>query len=216
MTKNSRRNRQWIGRVVLTTGIVCGASGTIFFLSGTLKAIGDIDRVDRILADLSRYIADGHGWIRERVVTLASFDDEALARFDKGVERRVAEIRNLNARFVQQTSVSFWTQPMWRNADVYRVDEERREYVTAASAAATTPLGDPAMNLRMFDLHAQKLIQTVEAVRDSADSARARALIAVRGIVALSSTLSMLLIAYLLWRPVFGSAHHADSLAGAV
>jgi hypothetical protein len=60
------------------------------------------------------------------------------------------------------------------------------------------------MRLRMFDLHAQKLIQTIEAMRDSTVAARERGLAAVDGIVKASSGFSVLLLAFVAWHPVFG------------
>jgi hypothetical protein len=134
---------------------------------------------------------------------VGSPDVAAVARFDTGVQRRVAQFRSLKTLLEQQTSASVWTLPLRENIDVGRFEAERRAYLSAASATATVPVGGRVMNLRMFDLHAQKLIQTVEAVRDSADSARARALIAADGIIALSSTLGLLLIACVVWDPVF-------------
>jgi hypothetical protein len=208
MTMNTppSRKRQLIGRVMLTFAIMCGASCTILLVSGILRAIEQVDRVSNTLADLSDYIADGHAWIRGRVATAGSLDDDALAHFAIGVERRMAQFRDLRVGLERQTTAQLWTRPLLGNVDVLRVDAERRDYVTAASDTVAAPVDDRAMGLRRFDLHAEKLIQTVEAVRDSAQTARTRALIAADGIVALSAGIGVLLIAFLIWHPAFGGA----------
>ncbi len=59
------------------------------------------------------------------------------------------------------------------------------------------------MSLRLLDLRAQRLIQTVEAVRDSADEARTEALSEVDEMTVLGLGMAGLLIAYLIWFPVF-------------
>jgi hypothetical protein len=138
-----------------------------------------------------------------------SFDADALARFDKGVERRVAQFLTLKTIYELQATAYVWAQPLLGNANIVRVDEERRAYVAAASAAATTPTRDRSTSLRMLDLRAQKLIQTVEALRDSADMARGRILIAIDGMVAMSLGIGVLLMVYLIWKPLLGGARHS-------
>jgi len=208
MTTNNC-NRQWIGRVALTIAVGCAASGTVFLVSGALNAVEQIDRIDSSLSELSHYIADGHASIRERMTALGSFADEVLVRFDTGVERRIARFRRLATDLEAPTSAYVFTPPLRGNVDVQRVEEERRTYVTAATATITAPVDNLAMRLRLFDQHAQKLIQTVEAVRDSADTARARALLVANGMVALSSGIGVLLIVCLIWPPVPGGGRHA-------
>jgi hypothetical protein len=203
--KFSAERKQLIARMALGIGIVvCGGIGILRLLSGTLNAIDQVDHVNRTLAELSRYVVNGHAGIRGRVTELDALDDDALARFDKGVERRVAQFRNLKTALAQQTITYFWAEPLRDNADDNLVEEERRAYLTAASATAATAATDRPMRLRMFDLHAQKLIQTIEAMRDSADNARARGLVAAEGIVKASSGFSVLLLAFVAWHPVFG------------
>jgi hypothetical protein len=204
------RHRPSIGHVVSTIGVVCAALVTTLLVSAALKAVEQVDRAANTLAELSHYIADGHASIRGRVPVPGSLEDDAVARFDRGVERRVARFRNLRTLLEQQVSAYVWAQPLLENADVVRVDEERRAYVTAAMAAAATTTRDRRSSLRMLDLRAQKLIQTLEALRDSADVARVRALIAVDGIVALSTSAGVLLIVYLMWGPLLGGARHSS------
>jgi hypothetical protein len=69
------------------------------------------------------------------------------------------------------------------------------------------PVDDLAVSLRLLDLRAQKLIRTVEAVRDSADEARTEALSSVDEMTVLGLSMAGLLIAYLIWYPVFGDGH---------
>ena len=56
----------------------------------------------------------------------------------------------------------------------------------------------------VFDLQAQKLLEAVAAVRDSAEAARVRARLAAEGLIAMSSGIGGLLIAYLIWYPALG------------
>jgi hypothetical protein len=205
-------NRQWIGRLALTIVVGCAASCTVLAVSGALKTVEQMDRVDSSLSELSFYVADGHASIRGRMTTLGSFADEVLVRFDTGVERRMARLRHLARELETHTSASVLAPPLRGNVDVQRVEEERRAYVTAATATGMTPLNDLAMRLRLFDLHAQKLVQTVEAVRDNAAAARARALLVANGIVELSSAIGVLLIVCLIWSPVAGGARHTAAL----
>ena len=95
--------------------------------------------------------------------------------------------------------------------DVQHIEDEWRAYVAAAAITPTVAAKELAMRLRMFDLHARKLMLTVADVRDSAAVARARALFAAQGMVALSSGFAALLIAYLIWYPVFGGGRHEDA-----
>jgi hypothetical protein len=203
---DSNRTFTLLGRVALTIAVGSGAAGSILIVSAAVTAVEHIDRTDTALADLSHDIADGHASILGRATTPGSSVDAALVPFEKAVDRGEARLRNLNILIEQRADASAWTQPLQGNVDVQRIEEERRAYVTAVLTTPTTAVNDLAMRMRMFDLHARKLILTVATVRDSADAARARALFAARGMVALSSGLGGLLIAYLIWYPVFGGA----------
>ena len=119
------------------------------------------------------------------------------------MDRRIARLQTLNA-LIQQRAIAYtWTQPLQASVNVQRIDEERDAYVTAAATAPTAAFSDSAMSLRLFDLRARKLIVTVDAMRDSAETARAQALFAAEEITAVSSAFGGLLIAYLIWYPVF-------------
>jgi len=65
------------------------------------------------------------------------------------------------------------------------------------------PTAGIAGGMRMFDLHARKLMVTVAAMRDSAETARSQALFAAEEIVAMSLGFGGLVTAYLIWYPVF-------------
>jgi hypothetical protein len=55
------------------------------------------------------------------------------------------------------------------------------------------------MGLHLFDLRAKKLMVTVSAMRDRVEAARTQALGVAQEIMALSSGVGALLIAYLIW-----------------
>ena len=193
-----------LGRVALTIAVGCGAIGSRLFVSATVQAVEQIDRTDNALADLSHDFAGGHASIRALVTMPGSSVDVALVTFEDVVHRNLARLRNLNALVEPQADAYVWTQPQLGNVDVQHIEGEWRAYVTAAAIIPTVPARDLAMRLRMLDLYARKLFLTVATVRDGVAAARARALVAVEGVVALSSGLGGLLIAYLIWHPVFG------------
>jgi len=187
-------------RLALTIAVGSAATVSLFLVSGSVKAVEDINRTDDTLAELSQYIAEGHASIRGLVATPGSSAKAALVSFEKAVDRR---IETLNTLVKQRAGAYQWTQPLQDGVDVQRIDNERREYVTAGTTAPMAGFSDSAMGLRMFDLRARKLIVTVAAMRDNADTARAHALFAAEEITALSSAFGGMLIAYLIWFPVF-------------
>jgi hypothetical protein len=202
---DSHRMLNLLVRLVLTIAVGVGAVGSILVVATTVKAVAHVDRTDNALADLSHDIADGHASIRGQVTTPGSPVDAALAAFKKAIDHRMTRLRNLNALIERQADANVWAEPLQGNLDVQHIEDDWRAYV-ASVITPTVPAGELAMRLRMFDLHARKLILTVATVRDHADTARARALFGAEGMVALSSGLGGLLIAYLIWHPVFGGA----------
>ena len=201
--KNFNGRFNLLGRLALTSAVGAAAVVSLSLVSGSVKAVEDIDRTDATLAELSQYIAEGHASIRGLVATPGSSADAALVSFEKAVDRRIARLQTLNTLVQQRTSAYVWTKPPQANVDVQRIDNERREYVSAGATAPTTGFSDSAMGLRLLDLRARKLIVTVDAMRDSAETARAQALVAAEEITTLSSGVGGLLIAYLIWFPVF-------------
>jgi hypothetical protein len=204
ITPAGGRRRDWIGRVVLTIVVGCGTSGTVVCVSAALRATDHIVRVDNAVGELSHFIADAHASMRERVAALEPIDP-AVAAFDEGVERRIARIRGLNIVGGDQGG-AVWTRQVTDDVDIRRIEAERRAYVTAAITTAATAADDRATSLRRFDLHAQKLMQTIEAVRDTAETARARALADADAMVVLALGIGGLVIAYLIWFPMAGGA----------
>ena len=196
------------GRLAGTIAIGCAAYAAVFVASATVKAIGYIDRTDDSLAELSHYITDAHASIRDRVTEDGS-RDEAIAEFNTSVDRRLARLRKLNALVDEQALMAVWMRPLQGNVDAQRIDEERWVYVEAARTTLTT--FDPGRSVRLFDLQAQKLLQIVAGVRDSAAAARARSLLANDTTAAVSSGAGGLLIAYLIWLPVFRTRNESSA-----
>jgi hypothetical protein len=192
-----------LGRLTLTTAVGVAAAVSLYLVSGSVKTVEDIDRTDDTLAELSQYIAEGHASIRGLVATPGSSADAALLSFEKAVDRRIARLRTLNAQIEQRAAAAVWTQPLPGRIDVQRIDDERRAYVTAGATTPIVGADNSAQGLRLLDLHARKLIVTVATMRDSAETARGQALFAAEEIVAVSSGFGTLLIAYLIWYPIF-------------
>jgi hypothetical protein len=198
--KNFCRLGNIVGRLALTIAIGSAAMLSLFLVSGSVKAVEEINRTDDTLAELSQYIAEGHASIRALVTTPGSSTDAALARFEKAVEARLTRLRSLNNLVERRSGVIIWTRGFHESINVQRLEDARRAYVTAAEVVPTAGI---AGGMRMFDLHARKLMVTVAAMRDSAETARSQALFAAEEIVAMSLGFGGLVTAYLIWYPVF-------------
>jgi len=188
-----------LGRISLTLAVVLLALVSLYLVSGTVKAVEDIDLTDDTLAELSQFVAEGHASIRRIMATPGSSADAALVGFEKAVERRIARLRTLNDLVEKRAGAYVWTEPVGTNVDVQRLEQEGRAYVTAAPATGSE---ESAMGLHLFDLRAKKLMVTVSAMRDRVEAARTQALGVAQEIMALSSGVGALLIAYLIWYPV--------------
>lgn len=199
-SKNFSRLSNILGRLALTLAIGSAAMFSLFLVSGSVKAVEEINRTDDTLAELSQYIAEGHATIRALVATPGSSTDAALAHFEKAVEARLARLRSLNNLVERRSGVVIWTRGFHESINVQRLEDARSAYVTAAEVLPTAGISS---GIRMFDLHARKLMVTVAAMRDSAETARAQALFATEEIVAMSLGFGGLLTAYLIWYPVF-------------
>ena len=144
-------------------------------MSGTVKAVEDINLTDDTLAELSQFVAEGHASIRRIMATPGSSADAALVGSRKPSSAASRGCARERAGREARWRV-WWTEAVGTNVDVGRLEQEGRAYVTAGTTAPTAGAKDPAMGLRLFDLRAQKLIVTVAAMRDSADTARAQGL----------------------------------------
>ena len=96
--KNFSRLGNVVGRLALTIAIGAAAMFSLFLVSGSVKAVEDINRTDDTLAELSQYIAEGHASIRALVATPGSSTDAALAHFESAVEARLTRLRSLTKR----------------------------------------------------------------------------------------------------------------------
>src|SRR6185503_20567000 len=94
-SKNRSRLGNIVGRLALTLAIGGAAMFSLYLVSGSVKAVEDIDRTDDTLAELSQYLAEGHASIRALVLTPGSSTDAALAHFEKAVEARLTRLRSL-------------------------------------------------------------------------------------------------------------------------
>lgn len=201
ISKRRGSDPEWIGRLTLTLIVSCGALATIVCVSDALRASDQMVRLENSVVDLSQFVAGSHAAIREHVATRESIDD-ALTVFNAGVERRVAKIRET---LKQPVGVSWWTGDLTAGLNLYRLTEDRREYV-AAAVAASHPSGNAPLSLRRLDLFAQKLMVTVDAARDGIEPARAQARDDANAMVMLALGIGVLVVLYLVWLPVFDRA----------
>jgi hypothetical protein len=188
-----------LGRISLTLAVATLALVSLYLVSGTVKAVEDIDLTDDTLAELSQFVAEGHASIRRIMATPGSSADAALVGFEKAVERRIERLRALNELVEKRAGAYVWTEAVGTNVDVQQLEQEGRAYVTAAPSSGSE---ESAMGLHLFDLRAKKLMVTVSAMRDRVEAARTQALGVAQEIMALSSGVGALLIAYLIWYPV--------------
>jgi len=191
-----------LGRISLTLAVGVLAIVSLYLVSGTVKAVEDINLTDDTLAELSQFVAEGHASIRRIMATPGSSADVALVGFEKAVERRIARLRALNELVEKRAGAYVWTEAVGTNVDVQQLEQEGRAYVTAGAAAPSTGSEESAMGLHLFDLRAKKLMVTVSAMRDRVEMARTQALGVAQEIMAPSSGVGALLIAYLSWYPV--------------
>jgi len=191
-----------LGRISLTLAVGVLAIVSLYLVSGTVKAVEDINLTDDTLAELSQFVAEGHASIRRIMATPGSSADAALVGFEKAVERRIARLRALNELVEKRAGAYGWTEAVGTNVDVQQLEQEGRAYVTAGAAAPSTGSEESAMGLHLFDLRAKKLMVTVSAMRDRVEMARTQALGVAQEIMTLSSGFGALLIAYLIWYPV--------------
>ena len=191
-----------LGRISLTLAVGVLAIVSLYLVSGTVKAVEDINLTDDTLAELSQFVAEGHASIRRIMATPGSSADAALVGFEKAVERRIARLRVLNELVEKRAGAYVWTEAVGTNVDVQQLEQEGRAYVTAGAAAPSTGSEESAMGLHLFDLRAKKLMVTVSAMRDRVEMARTQALGVAQEIMTLSSGFGALLIAYLIWYPV--------------
>src|SRR3979490_2057395 len=99
--RNFNQKFNLLGRLALTIAGGGAAAVSLFLVSGSVKAVEDIDRTDDTLAELSQFIAEGHTSIRGLVATPGSSANAALVSFETAVDRRIARLRTLNT-LVQQ------------------------------------------------------------------------------------------------------------------
>src|SRR6185503_18162169 len=149
-----------VGRLALTLAVTLSTLVTLYLVSGSVKAIEDIDLTDDTLAELSQFVAEGHASIRRIMATPGSSADAALVGFEKAVERRIARLRVLNELVEKRAGAYVWTEAVGTNVDVQQLEQEGRAYVTAAPSGGSE---ESAMGLHLFDLRAKKLMVTVSA-----------------------------------------------------
>jgi hypothetical protein len=198
--KNFCRLGNIVGRLALTIAIGSAAMLSLFLVSGSVKAVEEINRTDDTLAELSQYIAEGHASIRAVVTTPGSSTDAALARFEKAVEARLTRLRSLNNLVERRSGVIIWTRGFHESINVQRLEDARRAYVTAAEVV---PTQGSRGGMRMFESpRAEADGHGGGHARQRRDGEIAGAL-AAEEIVAMSLGFGGLVTAYLIWYPVF-------------
>jgi hypothetical protein len=195
----------WISRLLLTAIVVGGAFNTVRLVSATADAVQRIGVTQEALSELTQYVTGTHAVNRERLALEVAPD--GMTEFDASFDRRLGRLRALTAEMTASTShVGGWAGgfvPESAGANGLRaIDAERRAYVQAVAAAATTeetpyrPGG-----VRLIDLHAQKLLAAITAQRDQTIAAKSGALIAAETNVSLALPAAALIVSYLIWRP---------------
>ena len=194
----------WSSRLLLTVLVVAGAAHAVRLVSATADAVERISLTEQALAELAQYITGIHATNRERLTVEQAPASEEMIEFDAAFDRRLARLTALTAEMTAaRTHVGSWSGGSAAATGGLRaIDLERRAYVRAVATAATseTTAYQPG-GVRLIDLQALKLLETITAQRDHANVAKTGALLAAETTVSLALPAAALIISYLIWRP---------------
>jgi hypothetical protein len=189
-----------VRRLLLLAFIAGGTIVTQELLSASRGVIERSDRTDSILVALTNSVNTIHGSLG-RLAGVRDVEIRAIVNdFDAAFDRILARLDP------RQTS----TPP--GELDLETIDIERRAFIHAVDNAST-PDSSPylATGWRAIDLQARKLTGTILGQRERLAMIRSRAILLAEMMVALSSAVALLMIAYVVWRPIIavraGLAH---------
>ena len=201
-----------IGRLVIIAAIGTGTIVTQQLVSATTIAVEQIERTDSVLAELASTIDTINGPL-SRVDSVRETDLDALASdIDAAIDRGLARV---SAQLVgAPSSTPGVDQPTDERMAAARfgalalkaIDVERQAFIRAIRAAAAADSAPfHASGSRSIELHARKLAGTILGQREILEIGKSRALNQAEMMVALSSAAALVMMAYLIRRPMLAA-----------
>ena len=198
-----------IGRLLLFAAIMGGGILTQRVVAATAIAVEQIERTDSALADLAATINSMSASL-SRLVSLSETELDAWANdFNAAFDRTFVRLGAHESRFASTThhvEEPAGNRPASRSSgeiDFNVIEVDRRAFVRAVTMAATEqPMPYHARGQREIELRARKLAGAILGQRELIELAKSRTLFHAEMMVTLSSMAAMLLMAYLIWRPV--------------
>ena len=189
MKPNSVTNRS--RRLIVLAVIAGGTIVTQELVSASASVIERSNQTDSMLVALTNTV----NTVRGSLGRLAGVRDAEFG----------ATVRDFNAAFdqiLERLGPRLTSTPSG-GLDLETIAIERRSFIHALDTAST-PQDSPylATGWRAIDLQAQKLTGAILGQREFLEMTKSRAVLKAELIIALSSGVALLLIAYFAWRPV--------------
>jgi hypothetical protein len=197
-----------IGRLVLIAAVGTGAILTQNLVSATNTAVEQIDRTDSLLAELTTTVTTIDGQLSQLVPTgdtdLDALANDVDAAFDRGLARVSVQLAATpsSTPSVDEPTGDRLASARFGALALAAIDAERQAFVQAIKAAAADGSPFHASGFRSIELHARKLAGTILGQREILEVAKSRALRDTETLVACSSAAALLMMAYLIRRPI--------------
>jgi hypothetical protein len=176
------------GRLVLIAVVAGATIVTQAIVSASTSTIEQIDRTDSMLAELTQTVNGISTSLRGLVGVRDAELRELVRAFDDAFDRSLARL----------------TSPA--GLDLTSIDLERRAFVDTLDTPLTRETSlYAATGVRAFDLQALKLAGAILAQREIIELTKAQVLHRAEMMVALSCISALLMIAYLVWRPLIAA-----------
>jgi hypothetical protein len=188
-----------LGRLVIIAAIGTGAIVTQQLVSATTLAVEQIEKTDSVLADLATTI-DTINSPLSRLENVPETDLESLASdIDAAIDKSFTRV---SVQLNQPKDVSGAAARFGALA-LSAIDAERQAFVNAIRSAAAVDSGPfQASGFRSIELHGRKLAGTILGQREILEVGKTRALNQAELMVALSSAAALVMMAYLIRRPL--------------
>ena len=201
-----------IGRLVIIAAIGTGAIVTQQLVSATTIAVEQIERTDSVLAELATTIDTVNGPL-SRLDSARAAELEAMASdIDAAIDRSFARVSvqlvgaPSSTPGVDQPTDERMAAARFGALALRAIDVERQAFVRAIRAAAASDSAPfHASGYRSIELHARKLAGTILGQREMLEVGKSRALNQAEMMVALSSAAALLMMAYLIRRPMLAA-----------
>ena len=201
-----------IGRLVIIAAIGTGTIVTQQLVSATTIAVEQIERTDSVLAELASTIDTINGPL-SRVDSLRETDLDALASdIDAALDRSLARVSvqlvgaPSSTPGVDQPTDERMAAARFGVLALRAIDVERQAFIRAIRAAAAADSAPfHASGSRSIELHARKLAGTILGQREILEIGKYRALNQAEMMVALSSAAALVMMAYLIRRPMLAA-----------